>query len=121
MSSKRTKKEEKEFQAQLETDRRNSAIHQRYKLVRDAIFLINQADHKLTESVKYYDCSKNPDFDDLHHNVSYARSFIEFAYEQLEEIMDRDYELGCTPEQLGAKIKKETQDGRRTGNGSREN
>lgn len=110
---KRTPKQEAAFQETLKQDRRRSAVSQRYQLVRDAIFLIIQATHRLQHSWQYYDCSQNPDFDDLQHNVHYAESFIGFALEQLEEIAERDWELGCTPEQLGAKVdallkKKET-------------
>ena len=72
------------------------------------MFLINKATQRLSDSVKYYDCSQNLDFDDLHHNVYDAKQFIEFAYEKLEEIMDRDYELGATPQQLGEKVKEKT-------------
>lgn len=101
---KRTPKQEAAFQETLKQDRRHSAISTRYQLVRDAVFLIIQATHRLQRSWQYYDGSQNPDFDDLHHNVHYAESFIGFALEQLEEIADRDWELGCTPEQLGAKV-----------------
>ena len=104
---KRTAKEEKAFQEQLALDRRNSAIHFRTNYVRDALFLINQATHRLQDSVQYFDCSKNPDFDDLNHNVNHAISFIEFAYEKLEEIVDRDYEFGVHPEQVRERLKEE--------------
>jgi hypothetical protein len=106
---KRTPKQEKAFQEEIKQDQRRFHISQRYQLVRDAIFLINQATHRLQYSWKYYDCSRNPDFDDLHHNVHQAESFIEFAIEKLEEIMERDYELGATPQQLGEKIKEKTE------------
>lgn len=104
---KRTAKEEKAFQEQLAIDRRNSAIHFRTNYVRDAIFLISQADHRLKDAIQYFDCSKNPDFDDLHHNLYHALSFIEFAHEKLEEITDRDYEAGVHPEQVRERLNEE--------------
>ena len=114
---KRSAKDEAAFQETLKQDRRRFAISTRYQLVRDAVFLIIQATHRLQDSWRYYDCSQNPDFDDLNHNVHYAESFIGFALEQLEEIADRDWELDCTPEQLGAKVdallKQEKANGRR--------
>lgn len=103
---KRTKKEEAAFQEQKAKDWRNSCIHFRTNYVRDAIFLISQATHRLQTAEQYFDCSKNPDFDDLHHNIAYARNFIEFAVEQLEEISDRDYEFGVHPEQVRGKVNK---------------
>lgn len=103
---KRTKKEEAAFQEQKAKDWRDSCIHFRTDYVRDAIFLILQATHRLQTSEQYFDCSKNPDFDDLNHNIAYARSFLEFAVEQLEEISDRDYELGVHPLQVRERLNK---------------
>lgn len=103
---KRTKKQEKEFQEQLIKDHRNLQIHIRSKMVRESIFLLFKAEHRLQDSEKYYDCSQHPDFDDLNHNVYDAHQFIEFAIEKLEEISERDWEFGVTPEQIGAKLKK---------------
>lgn len=81
--------------------------------------MLNKITNRLNSSAKYYDGSKNPDYDDLHDNVGSALKFMEFAYEELEEIMDRDYELGCTPEQLNQKIlEKEKERGRRKRNDS---
>lgn len=97
---KRTPKQEAAFQEQKAKDWRNSCIHFRTNYVRDAIFLVLQATHRLQYSEQYFDCSKNPDFDDLNHNIAYARSFLEFALEQLEEISDRDLEFGVHPEQM---------------------
>jgi hypothetical protein len=108
MERKRTKKEEKEFQEQLKRDQRKSHIHFRYQLVRDALFLINQATHRLQDSWQYFDCSQNPDFDDLHHNIHQAESFIEFANEKLMKIMDRDYELNAHPQQTYEQYVEET-------------
>ncbi len=114
---KRTKEEEAAFQKQRAIDWRNSCIHFRSNNVRDAIFLIQEAQHRLQDAVQYYDCSQNPDFDDLHHNLYGAQSFIEFAQEKLSEIADRDYEFGVHPQQVYEK-NKEAQDGRRKRNGS---
>jgi hypothetical protein len=117
---KRTAKEEAAFQAQLAIDRRNSAIHFRTNYVRDAIFLISQAQHRLQDAEQYFDCSKNPDFDDLQHNIAYAQSFIEFAQEQLSEISDRDYEAGVHPLQIRERLNEEAKEhGRRKRNNSR--
>jgi len=115
---KRTAKEEKAFQDQLAIDRRNSAIHFRTNYVRDAIFLISQAQHRLQHAEQYFDCSKNPDFDDLQHNIAYAQSFIEFAQEQLSEISDRDYEAGVHPLQVRERLNEEAKNGRRKRNNS---
>lgn len=117
---KRTAKEEAAFQAQLTIDRRNSAIHFRTNYVRDAIFLISQAQHRIQHAEQYFDCSKNPDFDDLQHNIAYAQSFIEFAQEQLSEISDRDYEAGVHPLQVRERLNEEVKKhGRRKRNDSR--
>jgi len=120
----RTPEEEKAFQEQRAKDWRDSCIHFRTDYVRDAIFLISQAAHRLQTAEQYFDCSQNPDFDDLHHNIAYARSFIEFALEQLEEISDRDYEFGVHPlqrrERMAAEAEKETKNGRGKRNASRE-
>jgi hypothetical protein len=113
---KRTAKEEKAFQEQLAIDRRNSAIRFRTDYIRNAIFLINQAEHRLQHTIEYFDCSQNPDFDDLNHNVYHALSFIEFAQEKLSEISDRDYELGIHPEQVREKLNEEAKHGRRKRN-----
>lgn len=115
---KRTKKEEAAFQKQLAIDRRNSAIHYRSNLVRDAEFLINQAQHRLQDAIQYFDCSQHPDFDDLHHNLYSAQHFIEFVMEKLEEIRDRDYEFGVHPTQRYEQVK-EKENGRRKRSRSR--
>jgi hypothetical protein len=120
---KRTKKEEAAFQEQKAKDWRNSCIRFRTNYVRDAIFLISQATHRLQSAEQYFDCSQNPDFDDLNHNIAYARSFIEFALEQLEEISDRDYEFGVHPlqrrERMAAELKAATKKEAKNGRGKR--
>ena len=100
---KRTKKQEKEFQEQLKKDHRNNCVRIRTDIVRDCAFLINHAANKLRFIDKYFDCSQNPDFDDLFHNVHYGLKFIEFALEQLEEISERDLEMGIHPSQHNGK------------------
>lgn len=100
---KRTRKQEKEFQEQLKKDRRNHYICCRTNEVRDCLFLIIHAANRLRGIDKYFDCSQNPDFDDLFHNVKYGLKFIEFAQEQLEEISERDLEMGIHPSQYNGK------------------
>ncbi len=76
---------------QRKIDARNFAIHARSTEIREAIFLLNKAANRLRCINRYYDCSKDPDFDDLNHNVYSAIQFLDFAYEELEEIADRDH------------------------------
>jgi hypothetical protein len=76
---------------ELEKDRRNHLIHMRSSCIRQALFLISKAVHKLKDSAKYYECNKNPDFDHYHHNVGAAEQYLDLAYEELEEIMDEDH------------------------------
>lgn len=71
---------------------RDVNISIRSRLIREAMFLITKAIHKLEETKQYYDCSKSLDFDDLHHNTASAEQFLEFAHEELEVIADRDLE-----------------------------
>jgi hypothetical protein len=98
-------------QQREEQDRRTSILV-RSVTVREAIFLLNKAANKLRGIDKYFDCSKDPDFDDLHHNVYSAISFLDFAYEELEEISERDHEKPS--EEV-----KEKDNGRRTRNNGR--
>lgn len=99
---------------QKEIDDRNFTIRIRTEIVREAIFLLNKACNKLRCIDRYYDCSKNPDFDDLHHNVYSAIQYLDFAYEELEEISERDLELDKKPD---TEVKEKTNGRRKRNNG----
>jgi hypothetical protein len=98
---------------QKETDARNFTLRFRAQLIWEALFLLNQAHNKLRWIDKYYDCSKNPDFDDLN-QIRDVCQFFDFAYEELEDLWDRNHEFLQKPSQEVEKA-----NGRRTRNNGR--
>lgn len=74
-----------------EKDQREQNIRLRNNDLRTVAFLMSKMGNKLRAIRKYYDCSQDPDFDNLHHNIAAAETYLELAHEELEEILDEDH------------------------------